>query len=358
MNNDEKQFENQIGNLGGDALPQDDSMIGKKLRHVPGKKDELDDDENADMEEFINRSRSKSKIVKLPIDDAREEPQAPRLAEGWFEINRNEMGIRSRFYADDWRFFIRPATVEAIKNWSAIDEERVDVMIEGFNDIVRSCLSIKSSTGNIPWNRINSWDRFWFILKIRQISFKQGESKIEFTDTCPECEEEITYRLEPENLFYEFPDDDIVEKHWNSYERAWYIDPKEYGLDRPAVKLYVPTIEKDQAILDWGIAKARQKKKIDKKFLDFLPWMLPKAPKDENTLEHLINEAHMTYKNWDVDMFEFMDDVIRNITINPSENLKQICPHCGEEVVSNVRFPKGIRALFKTEAKHTKFGSR
>ena len=57
-------------------------------------------------------------------------------------------------------------------------------------------------------------------------------------------------------------------------------------------------------------------------------------------------------------MFEFMDEVVRNVTINPSEKLRQVCPHCGEEVVSNVRFPNGVRALFKTEAKHTKFGSR
>ena len=86
--------------------------------------------------------------------------------------------------------------------------------------------------------------------------------------------------------------------------------------------------------------------------------MLSKAPKDENVLNKFITEAQMIYKGWDIDMFEFMDDVLRNITINPSEKLRQVCPHCGEEVVSNVRFPNGIRALFKTEAKHAKFGSR
>jgi hypothetical protein len=86
--------------------------------------------------------------------------------------------------------------------------------------------------------------------------------------------------------------------------------------------------------------------------------MLVKVPKDTQVLEKFIMEAQQVYKSWDVEMFEFMDDVVRNITINPSEKLRQVCPHCGEEVVSNVRFPNGVRALFKTEAKHAKFGSR
>jgi hypothetical protein len=269
-----------------------------------------------------------------------------------------EMGVRSQFYPEDWTFYIRPATVEAIKNWSAIDEERIDVLNSVFNDIIRSCVSIKSASGSIPWNRINSWDRFWFILKVRELSFKQGEAKVEFTDTCTECEQELVYKLNPKSLHYEFPDPDIVQKHWNSYERVWNINPNEYGLDRASVKLYIPTLEKDQAILDWGIAKSRANKKIDQTFLRFLPWLLAKVPKDAQVLDKFITECHQVYKSWDIDMFEFMDDVVRNVTINPSEKLRQVCPHCGEEVVSNVRFPNGVRALFKTEAKHTKFGSR
>lgn len=354
MKNDEF-LESQIGNLGGEE-PVDTSLVGKKLKHVPGKKDDLSSEETVEMEEFLNRSRSRSKIAKEP--EYSETTNFPRISEGWNEIDRIELGIRSQFYPDDWSFYIRPATVDAIKNWSAIDEERIDVLNSVFNDIIRSCVSIKSASGSIPWNRINSWDRFWFILKVRELTFKQGEAKIEFSDTCSECDEEIYYTLNPKSLFYEFPDDEIVNKHWNPSERIWFINPNDYGLDRSPIRLYIPTLEKDQAILDWGIAKARANKKLDQTFLRFLPWMLSKVPKDAQVLDKFITECLQVYKSWDVDMFEFMDEVIRNVTINPSEKLRQVCPHCGEEVVSNVRFPNGVRALFKTEAKHTKFGSR
>lgn len=350
-------LEEQIGNIGG-IQEQEETNIGKKLRHIPGKKDELSDTEESEMNAFLNRSRSKSKLTQEPEYNS-ESIAVPQISQGWNEINRLELGIRSKFYPDDWSFFVRPATVEAIKNWSAIDEERIDVLNTVFNDIIRSCVSIKSATGNIPWHKINSWDRFWFILKVRELSFKQGESKIEFTDVCNECEEEILYKLEPKSLFYEFPDEEIVSKHWNSEERLWYINPQDYGIDKQPVKLYVPTLEKDQAILDWAISKSRtQRKNIDTVFLKFLPWLLSKVPKDSQILERFISEAQYVYKNWDIEMFDFMEDVINNITINPSENLRQVCPHCGEEVISNVRFPNGVKALFKGETKHTKFGSR
>jgi hypothetical protein len=57
-------------------------------------------------------------------------------------------------------------------------------------------------------------------------------------------------------------------------------------------------------------------------------------------------------------MFGFMQDVVRNITINPSEKLRQVCPHCGAEVTSNVQFPNGIKAIFNVATKAKKFGSR
>ena len=149
-------------------------------------------------------------------------------------------------------------------------------------------------------------------------------------------------------------------RHWNETERAWYINPREYDVEHDTIKLYVPTLEKDQAILDWAVAQARAKKKIKDTFLKYLPWLLPKAPKDEKVLDKFIKDCELQYDSWDVDMFEFMEDVVNNIQISPSENLKKICPHCGEEVISHVQFPSGqVKYLFKSQTtKHKKFGSR
>ena len=71
-----------------------------------------------------------------------------------------------------------------------------------------------------------------------------------------------------------------------------------------------------------------------------------------------IKKVYNEYKKWDVAFFKFMLQVVNNITINPKETLKQNCPHCGEEVVSNVQFPNGVKVLFDVETGSKKFGSR
>ena len=75
-------------------------------------------------------------------------------------------------------------------------------------------------------------------------------------------------------------------------------------------------------------------------------------------LDRQIQKLHAEYKSWTVDMHSFMKDVVKNITINPSEKLRQTCPHCSMEATSTVQFPNGIKELFHVGSKVKKFGSR
>ena len=346
---DEKEIlENQIGKMGADTNQEQPQNLGK-LTHY-NSEHTLSDEEEASKEQFLNKSRK----LHTADDDGR----TIDIMDGWIPINREEMGIRSQFYPESWQFRIRPATVDAIKNWSSIDEESLTVSNMVFNEIMKACVSIQTPTGKLPWSKVNSWDRFWFILMVHKYTFMKGEAAIRYDDECPECGTNITYELNPESLVYEFPDEDIVEKHWSADDRTWYINPKEYGLDGPMIKLYVPTLEKDDAILQWAYTQQQLGKKINSTFLRVLPWMLPKAPKDEQAFEKIVKDCKATYQSWNEKMFSFVDDVIRNIIINPSEKLKQICPNCGEEVISTVRFPNGIKHLFSVQGGYKKFGSK
>lgn len=339
--NNYNELESQIGDIGAET-----PLTGKKLKHAAsyGGKEELDASEQASLDGFLNRSKKSEEEVKI--------------GDGWIPLNREEMGIRSIFYPESWEFYIKPATVSAIKNWTAIDEERPDQVHKVMNEICKSCIKIDTHMiDGAGWTQINSWDRFWFILKVREYTFSKGESKVEFTDTCSECDEDITYKLTSDALFYEFPDEELVDKYWAN--GVWEIDPREYNVDHEPITLYTPKLGKDDAIIEWATARARNKQKIDETFLKFLVWMLPKANyRDPQMLDRQIQKLYKEYKDWDVDMFEFMDDVINNITINPSEKLRCKCPNCGGEATSNVQFPNGIKVLFKTESNVKKFGSR
>lgn len=351
MNKDENNIlEEQIGNAGGEET------VGLgHIDHFPGQKERLDKEE----QESLDRFNKQTSHLRLGEGFAERNGMSADIREGWIPVDRESFGIRSQFYPADWEFRIKPATVEAIKNWSSIDEENLASTNTVFNEIIKSCVSIVTPNGNVPAFKMNSWDRFFLILKVREYTFAKGENTISYNEECDMCGHELTYTLRSEDLFYEFPDEDLVEKYWDQEERCWVIDPKEYDVrGYGVVKLYVPTLEKDDAIVKWAYAQAQQDKQLQEAFIKFLPWMLDRAPKDPTLLDKKIKECKREFKSWDNDMFLFMEDVLKNITINPSEKLTQKCPNCGEEVSAAVRFPNGISSLFTIQGRHKKFGSK
>lgn len=339
MKNSDKILDQEIGAMGAEP------SLGRLQRPESyGQKSGLSETEREDARAFMSRARQAS------------EDRASNIEDGWIPILRQDMGIREKFYPADWEFYIHPATVQAIKNWTAIDEERPDQVNRVFNEIIKSCVRIKTGNSAAPWGSLNSWDRFWFILKVREYTFAKGETKIEFQDECSECGADLTFNLGSDSLYYEFPDEELIDKYWDGSQ--WNISPREYGVLHDDIVLYTPQLSKDEAIIEWATAQAHAKQKLDEVFLRFLPWMLQKAPKDPNVLDKLIQRCRAEYKSWDADMFDFMDEVVRNITINPSEKLKMKCPHCGAEAVSSVQFPNGVKSLFKVHTDRKRFGSR
>lgn len=335
----------EIGALGAEEA----QGLGKlKHKSAYGQKEDLNADEEASLNAFLSRGKQ--------LKEQREEAEVIEISGGWIPINRDDMGIRSMFYPASWEFFVKPATMQAIKNWTSIDESRPDQVNKVFDEIIKQCVKIDThSPVGAGWAQVRSWDRFWFILKVREYTFTTGESKIEFEDECTECGQNLTYKLTADALHYEFPDENLIQDYWNG--TTWEIDPTEYDVDHEPITLYTPTLGKDSMIIDWAVAKQREGGKIDEGFIEFLVWMLDKPSRDLQMLDRQVQKLYKEYRSWDVDMHGFMKDVIKNITINPSENLSMRCPHCGQETISGVQFPDGIGKLFGG-SKAKKFGSR
>lgn len=364
-----EQVAEQIGNLGAEDTIQEQGL-GKLKNEKAYNPMALSPEEEASKSAFLERERRmKERLAKQaePVDETPAHEtrtigvsEDTSISEGWVPIVREQMGIRSEFYPEDWEFYIRPATVQAIKNWIGIDEKNALQMNNTFDEIIKMCVRIKDGQQVVSWSHINTWDRFWFILKVRELTFASNKQTITFEDNCQECDEEITFELRSNSLHYEFPDMDVVEKHWNTEEMEWNIDPAEYGVeDEEPITLWVPTLAKQQAIIDWAQRQYQRKKKLDETFVStFLPWMINKASRDEAQFDRQVQKIEKIYKAWSVPMYELMTDIIRNITINPKETLKSVCSHCGEEVISNVQFPNGVKVLFTTETRVQKFGSR
>lgn len=321
--------------------------IGTKLNHKIGGRADTDKEEDAKLVEEKHLTRVGEKIG-----------QNVEVRDGWMDVDKRLLGDRAKFYPEDWQFKIRPATVEAIRNWSTIDDENPNSVDDVFNEILKYCLTIVTPTGNLPWGNIRSWDRFFFVLLVREYTFVQGEKKIEFTEDCPSCDNAVTFNLTSQSLVYELPDPEVM-KYFSQEEQNWMIDPNEYDVEWPEpVVLYLPTLEKDANIKAWLIDRVQNNKKVDNVFVKFLPWLAPKISKDLTIAQRQIREYEVKFKTWDSEMFDFMNEVVNNIAVLPSTKLVETCPVCGEEVSAQISFQDGIRSLFNMAGGRKKFGKK
>lgn len=324
-------------------------MIGKKLNRLPGA---MSNEERERDKEFIksqNLSRIGQKIG-----------ETTRVREGWLPVDRILLGERNIFYPSDWSFYIRPATVEAIRNWSMIDDQNGNSIDEVFNEVLKTCLQIKDSTDRpIPWHNICSWDRFFFLLLIREYTFQDGESNISYYEDCPECETPVEFNLTSNALMYDMPDEEVI-SYYDQTSRTWAIDPSEYEVEGDPITLYVPTLEKDANIKAWMIRKLQENRntKIDPVFIRFVSWMTPKISKDDEISKRQMKQLKMAFDSLSIDQFEFMDEVLKNIIVTPKTKLIAKCPSCGEEVTSDIRFPNGVSGLFHIQSKRRRFGKK
>lgn len=324
-------------------------MIGKKLNRLPGA---MSNEERERDKEFIksqNLSRIGQKIG-----------ETTRVREGWLPVDRTLLGERDIFYPSDWSFYIRPATVEAIRNWSMIDDQNGNSIDEVFNEVLKTCLQIKDSADRpIPWHNICSWDRFFFLLLIREYTFQDGESNISYYEDCPECETPVEFNLTSNALMYDMPDEEVI-SYYDQTSRTWAIDPSEYEVEGDPITLYVPTLEKDANIKAWMIRKLQENRntKIDPVFIRFVSWMTPKISKDDEISKRQMKQLKMAFDSLSIDQFEFMDEVLKNIIVTPKTKLIAKCPSCGEEVTSDIRFPNGVSGLFHIQSKRRRFGKK
>lgn len=326
--------------------------LGQKLNHVPGESP------------FDNKEDDKKLVAEKKLSRVGETiGQNAEIRDGWIDVDRRLLGERDIFYPEDWRFRIRPATVEAIRNWSTIDEENPNSVDDVFNEIMKSCVSILTPNGPIPWGNICSWDRFFFLLLVREYTFSHGESILSYEEDCPECENPVKFELTSQTLMFDLPDPEVMPMY-NREQRAWHIDPAEYDVDHEPITLYIPTLEKDANIKAWLIAQIQENQnrtnrpKVDQVFIRFVNWLSPRVSKDADVAKRQIKELNMIYKSWDAEMFGFMDDVIKNIVVAGSAKLTVNCPTCGEEVTSNIRFPHSVSDLFAVQGRRKKFGKK
>ena len=105
---------------------------------------------------------------------------------GYLPIDVKDLPSKGMFYPIGTRIYIKAATMEQIKHWSAMDETNAFMVDEAMNNIIEDC--VKMSFGNqdpryATWRDLVDIDRLYLLIAIHDFTFPAGQNDLQLQKT-------------------------------------------------------------------------------------------------------------------------------------------------------------------------------
>jgi hypothetical protein len=262
---------------------------------------------------------------------------------GHQRLNLSLLPSKGRFYRDDFEIFIRAARVGEIRDFSTVDENNIRDVDDKLNGIIINCTKVMYGPQRGSYKDILEEDRIYVLLAIRELTFKEGEQKLLMPVTkksCKNstCKSQESVELRTNNLQFSIPED-ILEKYYDSYNRCYSIETKNYGV----ITMAPPTIGVMRAITDYVRVKEEKGQPWDKSMLSILPYLQREW---RGWVEKDIFAAITSFQGWDSTKYSIIYRLAEQMKIGVKPEMNFPCQSCGEEVTVPLSFPGGIKALF------------
>lgn len=274
-----------------------------------------------------------------------DDPEIQRIKEaaGYMSLELTDLPSKGRFYRNDFNLMIRAAKVGEIRDFSTIDENNIRDVDEKLNTILVSCTRIMFGNTKGSYKDILEEDRVFVILKIKELTFKDGENKLmmpvkERNCTTGTCESQQSVELMTQNLqFHE--EDDLLAKYYDKDSKAYVIATKNHG----EIVMAPPTIGVMRSITDYIRQREEEGQSWDKSSLQILPY-LRREWRGFNK-EQIFSEI-TSFQGWSTGKFSVIYRLAEKMKLGVKPDLVYPCKSCGEEVTVPLTFPGGIKALF------------
>lgn len=258
---------------------------------------------------------------------------------GWINVPVQYLPSKGMFYPTDARIQIRAALVQEIRNFSIIDENDLIDIDDKLNMIIDKCCRIMFDGIRETFKDLLEIDRFYIVYSIRELTFKDGENKLQMPIQCNECGNSETIDINKENFnFFEIPFK--LEKFYNPEERAFIMTIKETG---EQIKIYMPKLGITNFIKHYIRKKRQSQQNLDMAFLNIAPFLFNDWRKlTDGTYGRLMEESF----SWSIKKMSIIINVIDMIKQGINPQIKHICSACSAEVQAPISFPGGIKSLF------------
>ena len=284
-------------------------------------------------------------LGRVKLDERLEDPDIERIKSSMDYVNipLECLPSQGRFYPEGTRISIRAARVGEIREFSIINEEDPKDIRDKMTYIVSQCTKVYYGNTQGHYKDLLEDDRIILVLKIRELTFVDGQSSIKIPvpeGACqtPGCHPQESVDFNSNKLEFLKPSEKL-EKYYDPVERCYNIETRRFG----TIRLYPPTIGVTSIIADWIREQQRDNKKIDAALADILPYVI----KDWRTFSSKQVFTKITeLSGWSTEKFALVLRLKDEISVGIEFEITETCEKCGGEIKIPVTFPDGFRSLF------------
>lgn len=254
------------------------------------------------------------------------------------EIKIERLPTKGMFYPANTKIFIKSATVAEIKDFSLMDETNPLDVNDKLNNILSFCTTVEYGVRKGNYKDIVEEDKMFIILSIKELTFPQGENKLNLKSLCHNCEYENTFELRTENLKY-FEEDEKIATYYDAINRVYVIKTKDFG----NIILSSPKIGVMQEITNYAKSKQEKKQKWDRAAIQILPYL----NMDWRGLnEKYIFDRLVEMESWNEKKFSLILRLTDKLRSGVKQTLTYSCKRCHENLEVDANIEGGMKSLF------------
>jgi len=255
---------------------------------------------------------------------------------GWIPLKMDELPTMGLFYPEDTDLAIRSATGGEIRHWSTLQEEDLSALDDMLNYVIERCVTIKSKNPEgayLSWKDIKEVDRFYILLAIHELTFPNGENKLQVT-----ISDKKKIDVTKEMISYITMDPTLM-KYYDETERCFVL---KFKTSKKPLKLDIPSVGVTQWIKNYIIRRQRSGEFIDEDYLAFAPFIIRNwRGLTEDSYSNFVEDSH----KWDIGTISLLVHVKKlfSDTIDP---IVRFYDDGGTEQIAPLNFQGGIKSLF------------
>lgn len=255
---------------------------------------------------------------------------------GWIPLPIEDLPTRGLFYPIETSVAIRAATGSEIRHWSTLEEKDPSQLDDMVNYIIERCVTIKSLDKDnlfLSWKDIKEVDRFYLILAIHELTFVNGENKLQvkISDT-----KKIDARKDMINYISLDPK---LMRFYDEIERCFILKFK----TGKTIKLDIPSVGVVQWIKNYVIKKQRNQEVIDDEdYLSFAPFIIRNwRGLNDDIYNKYVQDSH----GWDINTVSLLAH-IKTIFADAIDPVIKYKDDGGVEQTAPLNFQGGIKSIF------------